>query len=67
MLKFIALENEADRIYRTALESYSPIQQMKTDELDLIKWREIYENLETVTDKCEDVANILEVWSIKYA
>jgi hypothetical protein len=26
----------------------------------VIKWKEIYENLETATDRCEDVANILE-------
>jgi len=57
------LENEADRIYRGALvELFANT----TDELALIKWREIYENLETVTDKCEDVANILEAWSVKY-
>jgi len=57
------LENEADRIYRNTLVELFV---NTTDELLLIKWREIYENLETVTDKCEDVANILEAWSIKY-
>ncbi len=57
------MENEADRVYRAALvELFANTK----DELLLIKWREIYENLETVTDKCEDVANVLEVWSIKY-
>jgi uncharacterized protein Yka (UPF0111/DUF47 family) len=38
-----------------------------TDEKLLIKWREIYENMETVTDKCEDVANALEGLALKYS
>jgi len=30
------------------------------DTRELIKLKEIYEHLETVSDKCEDVANIIE-------
>jgi uncharacterized protein Yka (UPF0111/DUF47 family) len=26
----------------------------------VIKWKEIYENLENAADRCEDVANIIE-------
>ena len=37
------------------------------DIADLIKWREIYDHMESVIDRCEDIANILEGVSIKYA
>jgi uncharacterized protein Yka (UPF0111/DUF47 family) len=30
-------------------------------------WKEIYENLETAIDRCEDVANILEGIVLKYS
>ncbi len=56
------LENVADRIYRSALG------ELFTDSCDfcnVIKWREIYEHMETATDRCEDVANVLEGISIK--
>ena len=32
----------------------------ETDPIAVIKWKEIYENFEAGTDRCEDVANILE-------
>jgi hypothetical protein len=58
------MENEADIIYRTALvELFANT----ADEKLLIKWREIYEDMETVTDKCEDVANALEGLALKYS
>jgi uncharacterized protein Yka (UPF0111/DUF47 family) len=28
--------------------------------IEVIKWKEIYETMETATDRCEDVANLLE-------
>jgi uncharacterized protein len=33
---------------------------------DIIKWREIYSNLEAATDKAEDVANVFEGVVLKY-
>jgi uncharacterized protein Yka (UPF0111/DUF47 family) len=33
----------------------------------VIKWKEIYETMETVTDRCEDVANIVEGIHLKNA
>jgi hypothetical protein len=33
--------------------------------VDIIKWKDIYEDLETATDKCEDVANVLEAIVLK--
>jgi len=51
------LENEADRIERTALASLFEVGE---DPKFIIKWMNIIENLETATDRCEDVANVIE-------
>jgi len=37
------------------------------DMAGVIKWGEIYKHMESVIDRCEDIANILEGVSIKYA
>ena len=58
------LENMADRVYRSALaELFAD----STDTAHVIKWREIYEHMESATDRCEDVANVLEGVAIKHA
>ena len=58
------MENVADRIYRAALvELFAN----NSDVRLIIKWREIYEHMETVTDRCEDVANVLEGVALKYS
>jgi len=51
------LENEADSILRNAV---ARLFKGGKDPVAMIKWKEIYENLETATDRCEDVANIIE-------
>jgi uncharacterized protein Yka (UPF0111/DUF47 family) len=33
----------------------------------IIKWREIYEYMESAIDSCEDIANVLEGVALKYA
>ena len=38
-----------------------------TDPLLVIKWKEIYETLENATDRCEDVANIIEGVVLEHA
>ena len=58
------LENVADRIYRSAL---AELFANSTDVVYIMKWREIYEHMETATDRCEDVANVLEGVAIKYS
>jgi predicted phosphate transport protein (TIGR00153 family) len=58
------LENIGDSLYRSALAELfvnSP------DFTYLIKWREIYEDIESAIDKCEDIANVLEGIALKYA
>jgi uncharacterized protein len=56
------LENAADDIYRKAIAS---LFQNGAEPLDVIKWLDVYELLESATDRCEDVANILETIGLK--
>jgi len=51
------LESDADRVMRTAM---SRLFREESDVKQLIKLRSIYELLELITDRCEDVANIVE-------
>src|SRR5918996_864267 len=56
------LENTADDIYRKAIAS---LFDNGTPPLDVIKWLDVYEILESATDRCEDVANTLETVGLK--
>jgi len=58
------LENKMDRIFRDAL---GHLFDEMIDPILVIKWKEIYEHLENASDKCEDVADILESIAIKNA
>ena len=58
------LENMADRVYRAAM---AELFESSDDIADIIKWREIYGHLESATDRCEDVANVLEGVALKHA
>lgn len=51
------LENEADAILR---RSVARLFKDEKNPITVIKWKEIYENLESASDRCEDVANIIE-------
>jgi uncharacterized protein len=61
------LENEADRTYRHALATLYRANGSPQQLLDVLKWRDIYDNLEAATDRCEDVANILEGVVLEYS
>ncbi len=58
------LENAADVVYRAAI---AELFEDSTDMAHVIKWREIYEKMESATDRCEDVANVLEGVALKHA
>jgi predicted phosphate transport protein (TIGR00153 family) len=58
------LENLADRVYRAAI---AELFNDSTDMAHIIKWREIYAHMESATDRCEDVADVLEGVAIKHA
>lgn len=58
------LENEADAILR---RSVARLFKEEKDPIVVIKWKEVYENLEMGTDRCEDVANIIEGVILEHA
>jgi hypothetical protein len=58
------LENEGDDIYHAAI---GELFRSETDPLSVLKWKEIYEKLESTIDRCENVANIIESVIIKHA
>ena len=58
------LENLGDNVYRSAM---AELFDDSENYAGLIKWREIYNHMESVIDRCEDIADILEGVAIKYA
>jgi predicted phosphate transport protein (TIGR00153 family) len=58
------LENEADDAYRHGLAT---LFKGEYDAIEVMKWRDIIDNLESATDRCEDVANILEGIVLEYS
>ena len=57
------LENEADRIHQEAVRK---LFEDSTDPIAIMKWKEILDILEEATDRCEDVANVLEGVIVKH-
>ncbi|HQF52396.1 MAG TPA: DUF47 family protein [Thermoleophilia bacterium] len=58
-----SLENDGDRIHRDAMASLFDGGMSCTD---IIKWKDIYENLEAAIDECEHVANVIESIVLKH-
>jgi len=58
------LENQADQIQRRAL---ARLFKEEPNPLEIAKWQEIFDRLETATDRCEDVANVFESIVVKNA
>ena len=58
------LEEEGDAIYHEAL---GQMFENERDAIEIIKWKEIYDNLERTLDQAEDVANVVESITIKHA
>jgi uncharacterized protein len=58
------LENEADRVHQDAIVELFDQEQ---NPIIVIKWKEILDFLEAATDRCEDVANLLEGVIVKHA
>jgi predicted phosphate transport protein (TIGR00153 family) len=57
------LENEADRIHQQAV---SRLFEDERDPIMVMKWKETLDFLENATDRCEDVANVLESVMVKH-
>ena len=58
------LENESDRVSRDLI---AKLFQDEQDPVHIMKWKEIFEVIETAADKCEDVANVIEGVVLKNA
>jgi len=63
-IKVNQLENDGDRIVREAIAGLFDGEMKATD---IIKWKDIYETLESAIDECEHVANIIESIVLKHA
>ncbi|MBI2075666.1 MAG: DUF47 domain-containing protein [Candidatus Aenigmarchaeota archaeon] len=63
LIKINRLENEADMIFKDALTA---LFKNRLDAVAIIKYKNIYEILETVTDKAEDVGNVVEGIVVKH-
>lgn len=57
------LENSGDHIYREALGNLF----RQGDVLELVRWKEIFEQIEQAIDQCEDLADVIESIVVKHA
>jgi len=64
LVKINSIENQADDVFDMSIDR---LFDTEPDAKEVIKKREIYQVMETVTDKCEDAANVIESIIIKYA
>lgn len=63
-VKINSIENSADDIFDNAVARLFDIEK---DAIALIRDKEVLQNLETATDKCEDAANVIESIIVKYS
>lgn len=56
-------EHEADNVYRNAI---TELFELNDNPIEVIKLKEIYENLEESVDKCQDVSDVIEDIALKY-
>ena len=59
------LEHEADQVLRDAIATL--LREHHGDPIAVFKWKEIYETLEDATDRCQDVANVIEGVVLEHA
>jgi hypothetical protein len=64
LVKINSMENQADDVFDMSIERLFATE---ADAKEVIKKREIYQAMETATDKCEDAANVIESIIVKYA
>ena len=57
------LENEADRVHNQAV---SKLFEDEKDPIEIMKWKETFDFLEDASDRCEDVANVIEGVMVKH-
>lgn len=64
IVRINSIENQADDVFDMSIDA---LFNQENDFKEVIKKREIYQVLESATDKCEDAANVIESIIIKYA
>lgn len=64
LVKINSLENHADNVFDMSIKN---LFDNENDFKNLIRRREVYTVMEVATDKCEDVANVIETIIVKYA
>ncbi len=64
IVKINSLENHADNVFDMSIKT---LFDTEDDFKNLIRRREVYTIMEVATDKCEDVANVIETIIVKYA
>lgn len=64
LVKINSIENQADDVFDMSIEK---LFDTEPDAKEVIKKRDVYQVMEIVTDKCEDVGNVVESIIIKYA
>jgi uncharacterized protein Yka (UPF0111/DUF47 family) len=64
IVKINSLENHADNVFDVSIKT---LFDTEDDFKNLIRRREVYTIMEVATDKCEDVANVIETIIVKYA
>ncbi len=60
----LRLERKADKVFDKAV---ADIFENETNVIEIIKYKEVMDALETATDSCRRVANVLETITVKYA
>jgi uncharacterized protein len=64
LIEINRLENEGDRVYRkTVARLYSG----EFKAMDVLKWKDIVDEMEQAIDTCEDIANTIESIALKHA
>jgi uncharacterized protein len=63
-IKINSIENEADYIFEKAM---SDLFENEKNVVTILKLKDLYNNMEMSTDKCEDAANVIESIIVKYA
>jgi uncharacterized protein len=64
LVRINSMENHADDIFDMSIKN---LFETENDFKELIRRREVYTVMEMATDKCEDVANVIETIIVKYA
>lgn len=60
------LKNEGGRIYRYGVAEFFK-EKDKADPIEILKWKEIFEQMETALDRCETIAKLIRGVVVKYA